>query len=329
MTAAVRARERDLTGLGLDRGVMLAGMGGVAGPRLAAAVDKAGGLGVVGAYKATGADLHALLAPLTDLTDGPAGVGLVPEAAGARILDAQVEQILATTPRRVLISSFGPFPVALAARVLAAGRRLVVQVGNAADADAALEGGAHAVVLQGAGAGGRLLGDEPLPALLRAVRARRPDAVLLAAGGLATAEAIAAAVEAGADGVCGGTAFIAAEESDAHPLYQRRVIGADAADTVVTDAFRFGWPGRRHRVLRSAVTDAPERFSNAPIGFTTVGRLRHPVFRFSSAAPTRRTRGRIDQMAMYAGTSCARVGRVRPAAEIVDDLSRAREEAVK
>ncbi|WP_106396560.1 NAD(P)H-dependent flavin oxidoreductase [Actinocorallia populi] len=325
MTATARAR-RDTRGLALDRGVMLAGMGGVAGPGLAAAVGRAGGLGVVGAYKATGADLAVLLRSLTDLTAGPAGVGLVPEAAGARILAAQVEQILATTPSRILVVGFGLLPSGLAARLRTAGRRLIVQVGTADDADAALLGGAHAVVLQGAGAGGRLLGDRPLLPLLREVRTRHPQAVLLAAGGLTTADAVAAAAEAGADGVCSGTAFIAAAESDAHPLYRRRVVEADAADTVVTGVFDLGWPGRRHRVLRSAVTDAPGRFPRTPIGFTTVGRTRHPVYRFSSAAPTRATRGRIDHMAMYAGTSCARVDRVRPAAEIVADLGRAFEE---
>jgi NAD(P)H-dependent flavin oxidoreductase YrpB (nitropropane dioxygenase family) len=74
---------------------------------------------------------------------------------------------------------------------------------------------------------------------------------VIAAGGIATAEGVASAVAAGADGVRVGTRFIASEESEAHPLWVQAVIDADAEDSVVSDAFNVGLPQPGpHRVLR-------------------------------------------------------------------------------
>ena len=55
--------------LGIEYPVMLAGMGGAAGPTLAAAVSEAGGLGVVGATGYTPDELHGMIAKVRSLTD--------------------------------------------------------------------------------------------------------------------------------------------------------------------------------------------------------------------------------------------------------------------
>ncbi|MFF1357757.1 nitronate monooxygenase [Streptomyces sp. NPDC058297] len=314
-------------GLGVERGVMLAGMGGVSGPRLAAAVAASGGLGVVGAFKATGAELNGLVDPLLAATAGTVGVSLVPEAVSAGTLDAQLLRILGHTPDRLLVVSFGTLPDVAVARLRAAGRRFVVQVGSVDAAGRALAAGAYAVVAQGAQAGGRLLGDTPTAELVAAVRRRHPDAVVVAAGGIATPDDAAAVAQAGADAVCCGTAFVPAEESDAHETYKDRVVAAGAVDTTVTDVFDLGWAGRRHRVLSSRVTADPGRYGRTHIGTTEVAGRSHPVYRFSATVPTRFTEGLIDDMAMYAGHSCEGVRGRSTAAEIVNKLANALEDA--
>lgn len=63
--------------LGIDVPIFLAGMGIPAGPRLAAAVSNAGGLGVMGGTRATPEELRSRIRQLRDLTDRPFGVDLI------------------------------------------------------------------------------------------------------------------------------------------------------------------------------------------------------------------------------------------------------------
>ncbi len=330
-TGPSRARQAGAAGsvqevLGIEQPVLLAGMGGVSGAGLASAVATAGGLGVIGAYKAVGPALGGMLDELADTACGRVGVNVIPEVAGPERLAAQIDQILRESPRRVAITTFGLLPCALAGRVKQAGRTLIEQVGTVADATAALRGGADAVIIQGIEAGGHLLGSAPAAALVRAARRRHPHACVIAAGGVATAADSAAMMRAGASGVCCGTAFVPVTESRAHQVYKERVIRATAADTVVTGVFEIGWPGRRHRVLASSLTAAPERFARGFIATMTLDGVSHPVCRFSAAVPTVFTRGRVEEMAMYAGLSCGGVTQARPAAAVVAALAAGFEE---
>ncbi len=63
--------------LGIEIPVILAGMGGAAGPTLAAAVSEAGGLGVVGATGYMPDELSGMIAKVRSLTDKPFGVDLL------------------------------------------------------------------------------------------------------------------------------------------------------------------------------------------------------------------------------------------------------------
>lgn len=63
--------------LGIEYPIILAGMGGAAGPTLAAAVSNAGGLGVVGATGYIPDELREMIRKLRSLTDKPFGVDLL------------------------------------------------------------------------------------------------------------------------------------------------------------------------------------------------------------------------------------------------------------
>jgi NAD(P)H-dependent flavin oxidoreductase YrpB (nitropropane dioxygenase family) len=139
---------------------------------------------------------------------------------------------------------------------------------------------------------------ELLPKVLQAV-----GVPVVAAGGIATAERVRDVLAAGADGVKVGTRFVAAEESDAHPDYVRRLIAARGSDdTVLTTHFDDGWPDAPHRVLRSALEAARARSWR------------------DVSPPSRETRGHVDFMALYAGEGVGSVRAVQPAADIVKEL---------
>lgn len=306
--------------LGIRVSLLQSGMGGVAGPDLACAVSEAGAGGCAGGYKLVDGALSAMLARLVAGTGRPVGVNLIPEVVGPDELARQVEQVLDQTPPQVYLSLFGMPDDAVLERITAAGRRLVVQIGTVQDGVRAAERGAI-VVAQGVEAGGHLLGTPNRDDLVAELRALLPAACLVAAGGIGSPEQAARAIAAGADGVLLGTAFVVARESMAHPYFKTAVRTSGESDTVITDVYEIGWPGRRHRVLATDVTRDPDRPKNF-IGRTVVEGKPYVVPRFSAAAPTVSTSGRIEEMAMYCGLSCGAVSQELPAADIVARFAR-------
>src|SRR5205807_1187948 len=136
--------------------------------------------------------------------------------------------------------------------VHASGARAGWQIGSTDEARAAQDVGCDLLVAQGIEAGGHVRGSVGLLALLDEV-CRAVEVPVIAAGGIGTGRAMAAALTAGADAVRVGTRFIAATESIAHPEYIDALIHATAADTVITTALGEGWPDAPHRVLRPAI----------------------------------------------------------------------------
>ena len=144
---------------------------------------------------------------------------------------------------------------------------------------------------------------------------------MIAAGGIATARGVAAALAAGATGVRVGTAFIATEESDAHPAWQQAIVEAAADEAVVSMAYNVGMsvPGP-HRVLRRSIA-AAEGLAGDDAGVVRMGRLELPVPCFGPMPPTRDSTGAIEAMPFYAGQSAGAVTAIRPAAEVVRALA--------
>ncbi|MGI8626078.1 MAG: NAD(P)H-dependent flavin oxidoreductase [Geodermatophilaceae bacterium] len=315
---ALVTRLTDLLGLTLP--LLQAGMGGVAGPELAAGVSNSGAGGILALYKERAESIRRLVRQTAAQCDRPFGINVIPEVSGHAAACEQVVAALEDLPESGFVTTFGLPDSDLGELVKSAQRHLVVQVGTPQDAAAALVLGADALVLQGCEAGGHHLGTTSSTELLTEVRSQHPLAVLVVAGGIATGVDLAAALTEGADGAMAGTLFIPARESRAHPDYKQRVLDAGDGDTVITEAFDIGWPHRPHRVLQNATTQARNREAAQFIATTDVEGRRLPVPRYSAAVPTARTEGRIDLMAMYCGTSCERVTRLAPAKDIVGRL---------
>lgn len=281
-----------------------AGMGGFATPDLAVAVSVAGGLGMlsgtIGA-EALSAQLDAVPA------DVPVGVNfLVP------FLDRQALEDAAT--RSPLVEFFWGEPdPAMIATVHEGGARAGWQVGSADEARAARDAGCDLIVAQGIEAGGHIRGSLGLLPLLDEVRAS-VALPLVAAGGIGTGRAMAAALAAGADAVRVGTRFVAASESTAHPVYVEALIRSGADDTVLTTAFGEGWPNAPHRVLRSALT---------------AGEALGAAQSWSPEWPSLASSGVIEAYALYAGQSVGAVRSRQAAAEIVHELVAEAEQALQ
>jgi NAD(P)H-dependent flavin oxidoreductase YrpB (nitropropane dioxygenase family) len=195
------------------------------------------------------------------------------------------------------------------------------QVESADEARAAEAAGCEIVIAKGWESGGRKRIEGPallplLEAVLGAV-----SVPVIAAGGIASARGVAAALAGGASAVRVGTRFIVAEESDAHPEWKRAVVAARAEDAVVSSAFNVGMPvPGPHRVLRRSV-EAAEALAGEEAGIVRLAGAEIPVARLAPTPPTAASTGAIEAMPFYAGQSAGAVTAIQPAADIVAELA--------
>ncbi len=190
------------------------------------------------------------------------------------------------------------------------------------EALAAVRAGVDIVRAQGVEAGGHCRGDSPLLPLLCEVL-DAVDVPVPAAGGIADARGVAAAIAAGASGVRMGTRFIATDESAAHADYKAAVVAAGASSARRTDAFSncpLCASAPRARVLVSAI-DAVEAIDVDVVGTLQGIDGELPVPRRSWVPPTDDVSGHVDAMAMYAGESVVLVNDIVPAGQLVRSLA--------
>ncbi|GAB3258637.1 nitronate monooxygenase [Arthrobacter pigmenti] len=171
------------------------------------------------------------------------GVGVMAWALQDRM--DPLHQILEYNPSLVSVS-FGD-PVPALKLVQASGAKTAVQIGNQDELRQALELGVDIIVVRGAEGGGHGRNDVgTLPLLQLALEAT--DRPVLAAGGIATARGVAAALAAGAAGVWVGTRFTTAQESIMAGPLKDRIASADADATIYTRTFdiaqQLNWPAR-------------------------------------------------------------------------------------
>lgn len=311
----LRTRFTDLVGCSVP--IQQAGIG-TSNAQLAAAVSGAGGLGMVSVYGLPAAMIADVLDTLRRQTAGPIGANFVMRFVEP---DQARECVAAAAGRARVVDFFYTDPdAALVEIVHRHGALACWQVGSEEEARAAVQAGCDFIIAQGIEAGGHVRGRIGLLALLSEVL-DAVDVPVLAAGGIGTGRAMAAALAAGADGVRVGTRFVAAQESEVHPSYLSALIAAHPEDTIYTEAFSGGWPDAPHRVLRSCL-QAAEAFEGEIVGegeFYTGERF--PVDRFHIGVPDKRYTGAIEAMSLWAGESVGGVTSVQPAATIVRELA--------
>ena len=248
------------TRLGITQPLLLAPMANVAGGRLAAAVSRAGGLGLIGGGYG---DLQWLSAELAAAEGATIGVGFINWRLDQ--VPLVLDLALAARPRAVLLS-FGDI-APYVARIHAAGVVLIAQVQSVRQAKAAAAAGADVLVAQGSDAGGHA-GMRGTMALVPAVVDAVGDLPVVAAGGIADARGIAAALMLGACGVMLGSRFYASREALAHATAKQAVLHASGDDTVrgaVFDRLR-GWQWPAAYSLRTLANDMTARWPGAARG---------------------------------------------------------------
>lgn len=218
--------NRITTLFGIQHPIVQGGMVWCSGWRLASAVSNAGGLGLLGAGSMYPEVLREHIRKCRMATDKPFGVN-VP------LMYLQIEQlmnIIVEEGVKIVFTSAGN-PMTWTGWLKERDVTVAHVVSSSRFAMKCEEAGVDAVVAEGFEAGGHNGREETTTfCLIPAVR-RATVLPLIAAGGVATGEAIYAAMALGAEGVQIGTRFALTNESSAHDLFKEYCLRLKEGDT--------------------------------------------------------------------------------------------------
>jgi enoyl-[acyl-carrier protein] reductase II len=233
--------------LGIDYPIIQAPMNWITGAELAAAVSNAGGLGTLGPNAGattitrdvaeTGERLRAQIRKVKSLTNKPfavnfpIGVEGVQESEGGRQFSRRCIEVGLEEGIPVAITSVGP-PTVYTEVLKAAGVKVLHAISTAAHAKKAEDVGVDGVICEGYEGGGHKALTELTTMTMIPMVADAVKIPIVAAGGIADARGLVAALVLGADGVYMGTRFIATKECDAHPRVKEAVVRGRDACTV-------------------------------------------------------------------------------------------------
>lgn len=214
---------------GIELPIIQGGMVWISGWRLAAAVSNAGGLGLLGAGSMTPDLLREHIQKMKAATTKPWGVNLplmnpATEEFVKIVIDEKVP---------VVFTSAGS-PKKYTALFHEHGMKVCHVVSSSKFAGKCEEAGVDAVVCEGFEAGGHNGREETTTMTLIPQVRKATSLPLIAAGGIASGEAIFAAMALGAEGVQIGTLFALTEESSASEAFKTRCTTLEEGDTMLT-----------------------------------------------------------------------------------------------
>ncbi len=214
---------------GIKYPIIQGGMVWCSGWCLASAVSNAGGLGLIGAGSMHPETLQEHIQKCKDATNKPFGVNIP-------LMYPQLDDIFRIVLEEnipIIFTSAGN-PKLWTKKLHDAGRIVVHVVSSSKFACKCEEAGVDAVVAEGFEAGGHN-GREETTTLTLIPQVRKSTSLpLIAAGGIATGEGMAAAMALGAEGVQVGTRFAITQESSASDAFKNRCIQLKEGDTMLS-----------------------------------------------------------------------------------------------
>lgn len=214
---------------GIQYPIIQGGMVWVSSWRLASAVSNAGGLGLLGAGSMPPEVLREHISKIKAATDKPWGIN-VP------LMYPQIDELIRIVIEegvKIVFTSAGS-PKKYTSLLHEHGIKVCHVVSSSKFAKKCEEAGVDAVVAEGFEAGGHNGREETATmALIPQVR-KATTLPLIAAGGIASGEAMLAAMAMGAEGVQLGTLFALTQESSASEEFKKCCTNLEEGDTMLT-----------------------------------------------------------------------------------------------
>lgn len=220
--------NRVTTLFGIEVPIIQAGMIWASGWRLASAVSKAGGLGIIGAGSMYPAVLREHIEKYKASTTKPFAVNLpllYPD------IDAHIQTIVDLQAPIVFTSAGNP--KTWTTQLQQHGIKVVHVVSSSKFALKAQDAGCDAVVAEGFEAGGHNGREETTTMVLIPAVKAAVQIPVIAAGGIGTGAQMAAALCLGAEGVQVGSRFVASPEASSHLAFKQAVLAAKEGDTML------------------------------------------------------------------------------------------------
>lgn len=213
----------------IDHPIIQAGMIWCSGWKLASAVSKSGGLGIIGSGSMYPDVLRMHIQKLKASTDKPFAVNIP-------LLYPNIQEhvdIIIEEKVPIVFSSAGN-PKIWTSKLKEHGIVVVHVVSSKKFALKAQEVGVDAVVAEGFEAGGHNGREETTSLILWPLVSSALDIPMIAAGGISDGKAMLAAFLLGAEAVQIGSRFVCSEESSAHNSFKKKVVDIDEGDTILT-----------------------------------------------------------------------------------------------
>jgi enoyl-[acyl-carrier protein] reductase II len=214
---------------GIQYPIIQGGMIWCSGWELASAVSNAGGLGLLGSGSMYPEILREQIQKCKAATNKPFGVNvplLYPN------IDEHL-QIIAEEGVKIVFTSAGN-PAKYTSQLKEKGITVVHVIANQKFARKAEEAGVDAIVAEGFEAGGHNGREETTTMCLIPLICNTVSIPVIAAGGIGSGQAMAAALCLGAQGVQVGSRFVATLESSAHQNFKQTVVDAGDGATELT-----------------------------------------------------------------------------------------------
>lgn len=290
---------------GVSYPIIQAGMVWCAGWELASAVSNAGGLGIIGSGSMYPDILRQQIQKCKSATDRPFAVNvplLYPD------IDKHMA-IIAEEQVPVVFTSAGN-PATWTPWLKERDITVVHVVSSTKFAQKAASVGVDAVVAEGFEAGGHNGREETTTMVLVPAVAKAVDIPVIAAGGIGSGEAMAAAFALGAEGVQIGSRFVATPESSAHGNYKEALIRAQEGDTRLV--MKKLTPVRLLKnAFYEAVVQAEQQGASPEELKSLLGKGRAKKGMFE---------GQLEEGELEIGQVIGQVDRLQPAAEVVAEI---------
>lgn len=307
--------------MGLRHPIVSAPMAFAAGGALAAAVSRAGGLGLIGGGYG---DPTWLEEQFRAAAGERVGVGFI--TWSLRKSPSLLTDVLRHRPAAVMLSFGDPRP--FVDEIRAAGAKLICQCQEIGHVMDAVEVGADVVIAQGTEAGGHgaLRGTLSfVPEVADHLAENAPGTLLLAAGGIGDGRGLAAALALGADGVLVGTRLWASREALVAERHHQAILDTDGDGTIRTTvpdiARQLPWPrGFTARVRRNAFT---ERWHGREEELARQVAVEGPKYRQAFAA------GDPENTGVWFGEAAGIIHAIEPAGTIVERMASEASERLK
>ena len=292
--------------------ILSAPMAFAGGGALAAAVSRAGGLGLIGGGYG---DPGWLDEQFQAAENARVGVGFI--TWSLKQSPSVLTGVLKHQPAAVMLSFGDPRP--FVDEIRAAGALLICQCQNMDHVWDAIDVGADVVVAQGAEAGGHgaTRGTITLvPEAADLLADHAPDTPLVAAGGIADGRGLAASLMLGADGVLMGTRLWASAEALVHQNHLATIGPATGDETVRTTtpdiARQINWPrGFTARIRQNGFTRRWHgREDELKKNIATEGPKYRQAF----------TNGDPEDTGVWFGEAAGMITDIQPAGEIITDM---------